>query len=70
MSIGSKTITGVVKNGVIVPQAGSALPEGIEVTIVIPDHALTPELNAELRAWQEAGAQSWMLIDKWEEEDQ
>jgi hypothetical protein len=70
MSTDGRTITGIVKDGVIVPQVGSTLPEGMEVNIVIPDEAMTPELKEELAAWQQAGMQTWAMIDEWEREEQ
>lgn len=63
-------ITGIVKNGVIVPQAGSGLPEGLVVNIVVPEQSLTPQLAEELAAWQQAGIQTWAMIDEWEREGQ
>lgn len=70
MSTDGRTITGIVKDGVIVPQSGSGLPEGMEVNIVIPKEAMTPELREELAAWQQAGMQSWNMIDELEREEQ
>lgn len=70
MSTDSRTILGIVKDGVIVPQPGSGLPDGMEVNIVIPQEAMTPKLKAELAAWQQAGLQSWSMIDEWEREEQ
>lgn len=70
MSTYGRTIIGIVKDGVIVPQSASGLPDGMEVNIVIPEEAMTPELREELAAWQQAGLQSWGMIDEWEGEDQ
>ena len=70
MSTDGRTITGIVKDGVIVPQSGSGLPDGMKVSIVIPEEAMTPELREELAAWQQAGMQTWGMIDQWEREDQ
>lgn len=70
LSTDGRTITGIVKDGVIVPQSGSGLPDGMKVNIVIPDEAMTPELREELAAWQQAGMQSWSMIDEWEREEQ
>jgi len=69
MSTDGRTITGIVRDGVIVPQSGSKLPDGIEVNIVIPQEAMTPELREELSAWQQAGMQSWGMIDELEREE-
>ena len=61
-------VIGLVKNGVIVPQANVALPEGEYVEITYPA-AFTPELRAELAAWDKAGDEAWAMIDQWERED-
>lgn len=70
MSTDGRTIIGIVKDGVIVPQSGSGLPDGMEVSIVIPEESMTPELREELAAWQQAGLQSWGMIDEWDREEQ
>lgn len=70
MSTDGRTITGIVKGGVIVPQTGNGLPEGLEVSIVIKEESMTPELKEELAAWQQAGMQTWSMIDEWESEEQ
>lgn len=70
MSTDGRTITGIVKDGVIVPQSGCGLPEGMQVNIVIPEDAMTPELKEELAAWQQAGMNSWSMIDEWESKEQ
>ncbi len=50
----SVTIAGVVKNGVVVPNA--PLPEGTHVEILVNDGPwdVPPELQEELTAWQRA----------------
>ena len=70
MSTDRKTITGIVSNGVVVLQAGNELPEGTEVSIVMPVVAMSLGLKEELATWQEAGMHSWSIIDNWEREDQ
>ena len=70
MSTDGRIIPGIVKNGVVVPQADSELPDGAHVNIVFPQDEMTPELKEELAAWQRAGNQAWQMIDKWESEDQ
>ncbi len=64
-------IAGVVRNGLVVPQGSVPLPEGAIVNIVVPSSAaeLTPELKAELDAWDRAGDEAWALIDQWEREE-
>lgn len=70
MSTENRIVSGIVKNGVVVPQLGSELPDGVHVNIVLQPAELPQELNEELEAWQRAGAQAWQLIDKWEAEGQ
>ena len=70
MSIDYRIIPGIVKNGVVVPQANSELPDGAHVNILLQPAEMPNELKEELEAWQRAGEQAWQLIDKWESEDQ
>jgi hypothetical protein len=58
----SNTTAGVVKNGVIMP--GSPIPEGALVEIrQVGNHVeVSPELQAELVAWQQAGAEALSLV--------
>ena len=64
----SSTITGVVTNGVIVPN--SPLPEGARVEIrlqsVRPE--VTPDLREELDGWERAGAGTIELVERLAEE--
>ena len=69
MSTDSKVITGIVRDGVVVLQPGSELPEGTEVNILIPEEAMTPELEEELAAWQQAGLDTWTMIEDLEREE-
>jgi hypothetical protein len=62
-------IPGVIKNGLVVPQGEVALPEGVQVEILIPALELTPEWRAEFDAWERAGDEAWAQIDQWERED-
>ncbi len=59
----SFTIAGSVKNGVVVPN--EPLPEGafVEVRIVSGPIEVPPELQAELGAWQQAGAEALELVE-------
>jgi hypothetical protein len=68
MSTDGKIIPGIVKNGVVVPQANYELPDGAHVNIVLQPAEMPQELLAELEAWQRAGDQAWQLIDQWESE--
>ena len=70
MSTDSRIIPGIVKNGVVVPQANSDLPDGAHVNIVLQPAEVTQELKEELEAWQRAGVQAWQMIDRWESEEQ
>jgi predicted DNA-binding antitoxin AbrB/MazE fold protein len=70
MSTNSRIIPGIVKNGIVVPQANSDLPDGAHVNIVLQPAEVTQELKEELEAWQRAGDQAWQMIDRWESEEQ
>jgi hypothetical protein len=65
-------ISGLVKNGVIVPQGPNQLPEGTLVAIVVPSRSLelAPEVLTELDAWELVSDEAWALIDQWEREEQ
>ena len=63
MSTESKVISGIVRNGVVVPQANCELPDGAHVNIVLQSAEMPQELKAELEAWQRAGDQAWQLIE-------
>jgi hypothetical protein len=70
MSIESRGIPGIVKDGVVVPQSENALPDGAHVEIFLQTGDIPPELAAELDAWEKAGDEAWAMIDQWEEENQ
>ncbi len=57
-------IDGVVKNGVVVPESNSDLPEGTHVKIVYPFVDDTGDLLSEFAAWDRAGADAWRMIDQ------
>jgi hypothetical protein len=63
-------IGGIVKGGVVVPEGNAKLPEGARVEIVISPADVSPELKAELDAWERAGDEAWAMIDSWEQEAQ
>ncbi len=69
MNADSLVLPGIVKGGVIIPQGTVSLPEGALVEIVLRGGALTPELQAELDAWERAGDEAWRLIKEWEREE-
>ena len=59
----STTITGVVTNGVVVPN--SPLPEGANVEIHLREALEVPaELREELAAWQQGSAQALALVEQ------
>jgi hypothetical protein len=60
----SAIFAGLVKNGVVVPNA--PLPEGalVEVRVVREPADIPPELQAELEAWQRAGANALELVER------
>jgi hypothetical protein len=62
-------IPGIVKNGLVVPQNDTPLPEGAHVDILIGPAEMTPELQAELAQWEKASDEAWTMIDQWEAED-
>ncbi len=65
-------ISGLVKNGVVVPQGPNQLTEGTLVAIVVPSRSpeLAPEVLTELDAWERVSDEAWALIDRWEREEQ
>jgi hypothetical protein len=52
MAIPRVVIPGIVKNGLVVPQNDTPLPEGARVDILIRPAKMTPELQAELAQWE------------------
>jgi hypothetical protein len=62
-------VPGIVKNGLVVPQNDTPLPEGAHVDILIGPAEMTPELRAELAPWEQASDEAWTLIDQWEADD-
>ena len=63
-------IPGIIKNGVVVPQNATPLPNGVHVEILIRSVDMTPELKSELDQWDKASDEAWALIDQWEAEEQ
>ncbi len=59
-------IPGIVKNGVVVPQTDTQLPDGARVDIVLGPAEVTPELQAEFDQWEKASDEAWAMIDEWE----
>ena len=63
-------IPGIVKNGVVVPQNDTPLPEGAHVEILMSPAEVPPELQSELDQWDKASDEAWAMIDEWEAEEQ
>jgi hypothetical protein len=63
-------IPGIVKNGVVVPQNDTPLPDGAHVEILLSPAEVPPELQSELAQWDKASDEAWAMIDEWEAEEQ
>ena len=63
-------IPGIVKNGVVVPQNDTPLPDGVHVDILIDPADVPPALQSELDQWDKASDEAWAMIDQWEVEEQ
>lgn len=68
MSGKAPILKGVVRNGVVVFDAPTKLPDGTEVEVTVAPLPLTPEEQAEFGAWQGLRDDAWALIDEWEQE--
>jgi hypothetical protein len=64
MAIPRVVIPGIVKNGLVVPQNDTPLPEGAHVDILIEPAEMTPELQAEFAPWEQASDEAWTMIDQ------
>ena len=64
----SVTVAGVVKNGVVVPNA--PLPEGafVEIHVIRGLTEVPPELQEEFDAWERAGAGTIEMVERLAEE--
>lgn len=62
-------IPGIVKNGIVVPQNDTPLPDGAHVDILISPADVTPDLKSELDQWEKASDEAWAMMDQWEEEE-
>ena len=60
----TRTVSGIVKDGVIIPDA--RLPEGARVEIVVPREAdeLPSELREEIEAWDRASDKALDLVER------
>ena len=63
------TIPGIVKNGMVIPQNDTPLPEGAHVDIILGPADVTPELQAEWEQWDKASDEAWAMIDRWEADE-
>jgi hypothetical protein len=61
-------VRGVVRGGVVVPETANSLPEGAQVTILVGDLTVAPELAREFAAWERASDEAWGMIDDLEKE--
>ena len=62
-------IPGIVKNGVVVPQNDTPLPDGAHVDIVIGAPDVPPALQAEWAQWETVSDEAWAMIGRWETEE-
>jgi predicted DNA-binding antitoxin AbrB/MazE fold protein len=65
-----RVIPGIVKNGMVVPQTDTPLPEGVHVDIHIGPADVSAELKSELDQWDKASDEAWAMIEQWEAEEQ
>ena len=56
-------IPGIVKNGLVVPQSDTPLPDGAHVDIILSPADMPPALQAELAQWDKASDEAWAMID-------
>ena len=59
-------IPGIVRNGVVIPQTSTQLPDGAHVEIMLDPPAMTQQLLNELAGWERASEESWKMIEQWE----
>jgi len=64
-----KILSGIVKDGVVVPEHGDTLPEGAHVGIVLHENGESLLLAPEFAEWDAAGSDAWKMIDAWEKEE-
>ena len=65
-----RVIPGIVKNGMVVPQTDTPLPEGIHVDIYIGPADVPAELKSEVEQWDKASDEAWAMIEQWEADEQ
>ena len=69
MAVPQTLVYGIVKNGIVLPEATATLPEGARVEIIVSPLQVPADLQAEFAAWQASGDESWAMIDDWEKEE-
>jgi hypothetical protein len=57
-------IPGLVKNGIVVPQNDTPLPDGAHVDIILGAADVTPSLQVEFDQWEQASDEAWAIIDQ------
>jgi hypothetical protein len=62
-------IPGIVKNGMVVPQNDTPLPDGARVGILVGPADVTPELQSEWDQWDKVSDEAWAMIEQWEAEE-
>jgi hypothetical protein len=62
-------IPGIVKNGLVVPQSDTPLPDAAHVDILLGPADMPPALQSELAQWEKASDEAWDMIDNWEMEE-
>jgi hypothetical protein len=55
-------LPGIVKNGLVVPQRDTPLPDGARVDILLGPAAMPPELQAELAQWETVRDEAWAIL--------
>jgi hypothetical protein len=63
MSANPPVLKGVVRDGVIVIDPPTRIPEGTEVQVMVPMLEFTPEERAEFEAWERLSDEAWSQID-------
>ena len=69
MSAKPFALKGIVRDGVVVFESPTKLPEGTEVEVIVAPLPFTPEEQAEFDDWQGLRDDAWAMIDEWEKED-
>lgn len=62
-------LKGVVRDGVVIFDSPTKLPDGTPVEVTVAPLPFTPEEAAEFAEWQDLRDEAWAKIDEWEKED-